>query len=45
MSDQANKHNQIGGVTEAYGKIIVIKRTGQDSANFELIDEGYTFGR
>ena len=30
---------------EAYGKIVVLKRSGQDSASFELIDEKYTFGR
>ena len=29
----------------SYGKIVVIKRTGQDSASFELIDDSYTFGR
>jgi hypothetical protein len=29
----------------AYGKIVVLKRSGQDSASFELIDEKYTFGR
>jgi hypothetical protein len=34
-----------GSVTEVYGKIVVIKRTGQDSASFELIDDSYTFGR
>ena len=32
-------------VNEVYGKIVVIKRTGQDSASFELMDESYTFGR
>jgi len=31
--------------TEPYGKIVVIKRNGQDSASFELIDDAYTFGR
>lgn len=30
---------------EIYGKVVVIKRTGQDSASFELIDEAYTFGK
>ena len=29
----------------SYGKIVVIKRTGQDSASFELIDDSYVFGR
>jgi pSer/pThr/pTyr-binding forkhead associated (FHA) protein len=28
-----------------YGKIIVIKRSGQDSASFELVDNSYLFGR
>ena len=32
-------------VNDCYGKIVVIKRSGQDSASFELIDAGYTFGR
>lgn len=31
--------------TEPYGKIVVIKRSGQDSASFELIENGYIFGR
>lgn len=30
---------------EPYGKIVVIKRSGQDSASFELVDAVYTFGR
>ena len=29
----------------AYGKIIVIKRNGMDSASFDLNDTSYTFGR
>jgi hypothetical protein len=32
-------------INEVYGKIVVIKRTGQDSASFELMDDSYTFGR
>ena len=28
-----------------YGKIVVIKRSGQDSASFELVDISYLFGR
>jgi len=32
-------------VNEVYGRIVVIKRTGQDSASFELMDDSYTFGR
>ena len=30
---------------EAYVKIVVLKRSGQDSASFELVDDKYTFGR
>lgn len=40
MSEKLNYSNN-----EAYGKIVVIKRSGQDAANFELIDDSYTFGR
>lgn len=40
MSEQLNVNS-----CEMYGKIIVIKRTGEDSASFELVDDSYTFGR
>ena len=29
----------------AYGRIVVLKRTGQDSASFDLTDTTYLFGR
>ncbi len=44
MSEQVNDTTAVLS-TEMYGKIIVIKRTGEDSASFELIDDSYTFGR
>ena len=28
-----------------YGKIVVTRKTGEDSAFFELIHDSYTFGR
>lgn len=43
--ENIEKNNLKGLSNDIYGKIVVIKRSGQDSASFELIDESYTFGR
>ena len=40
---QENHNNNLNN--KVYGKIVVIKRTGQDSAGFELIEDSYIFGR
>lgn len=32
-------------VAPNYGRIVVLKRTGQDSASFDLTDSTYLFGR
>lgn len=50
MSDNNTANNATDNATgynanEVYGRIVVIKRTGQDSASFELMDDSYTFGR
>ena len=47
MSDNNISTNSKDGYNfnEVYGRIVVIKRTGQDSASFELMDDSYTFGR
>lgn len=48
MSEQGNNVDEnvvpVGPI-EPYGKIVVIKRSGQDSASFELVEDSYTFGR
>lgn len=42
-----NNTTAAGAINEQlpYGKIIVIKRSGQDSASFDLLDSAYVFGR
>lgn len=45
MSDNTTTANSNAKDVEVYGRIVVIKRTGQDSASFELMDDSYTFGR
>lgn len=41
----AFKNIAIGKPSSAYGRIVVIKRNGQDSASFDLTDASYTFGK
>lgn len=32
-------------ILPTYGRIVVLRRTGEDSASFDLVDGNYLFGR